>query len=86
MRRLFDDQGKRRTPLQKAHDIIVVCMTPTRKTRIMGKANIQFGVFKVVMGNLMEKGFVKKEDVNYAATLSGIDFADTIAKIHEEFE
>ena len=64
----------RRNNLDISAEILQVAQTGAKKTQIVYKANLNFLLVKKYLKNLIEKGFVNKNDTRYYTTENGRDF------------
>ena len=64
----------RRNNLDISAEILQVAQTGAKKTQIVYKANLNFLLVKKYLKNLIEKGFVNKNDTRYYTTEKGRDF------------
>jgi predicted transcriptional regulator len=71
----------RRNNLDISADILHVSQTGAKKTQIVYKANLNFMIVKKYLRNLIEKGFIEKEDNLYFTTNEGVSFLES----YEEF-
>ena len=55
----------RRNNLDISAEILQIAQTGAKKTQIVYKANLNFLILKKYMKNLIEKGFVNKNDTHY---------------------
>ena len=71
----------RRNNLDICADILQVSQSGAKKTQIVYKANLNFMIVKKYLGNLIEKGFMEKNDNHYFTTNKGVNFLES----YEEF-
>ncbi len=71
----------RRNNLDICADILQVSQSGARKTQIVYKANLNFLIVKKYLSNLIEKGFMEKNDAHYFTTKEGVNFLES----YEEF-
>ncbi len=71
----------RRNNLDICADILQVAQPGARKTQIVYKANLNFMIVKKYLSNLIEKGFMEKNDAHYFTTNKGVNFLES----YEEF-
>jgi predicted transcriptional regulator len=71
----------RRNNLDICADILQVSQSGAKKTHIVYKANLNFMIVKKYLSNLIEKGFIEKNDKLYFTTNKGINFLES----YEEF-
>ena len=89
---------ERRDKLQIYSDIIEACKVPTKLTKIIRLANLQYNTFLTMMPKLLEKKMVKTEKIvrtgrkkidkrtkyTFEATEKGREFKRKINAIYEE--
>ena len=71
----------RRNNLDICADILQVSQSGAKKTHIVYKANLNFMIVKKYLSNLIEKGFIEKNDTLYFTTNKGVNFLES----YEEF-
>ena len=55
--------GRRRDKIEMIHDILHICLKPSRTTYILRLGNIQYNVFKEMMPQLESMNYVEKTEV-----------------------
>jgi len=94
LRNLFADEYKRRDNVQIYADIIKVTQRPTKITKILRYANIQYFSFKDIVNALCKAGFLKtieydgskdaKTKFLYKATDSGLKWCKKVEEIYNQ--
>lgn len=89
-RPLYDETEGRRDSIQLYADVIRVSDTPSKMTRIMRLSNVQFCIFKRVIRDLVEAGFLSesmdtvgsRDHATYEATRDGQKWAENVDTIY----
>jgi len=63
-------------------DVLKVARSPQRKTHLVYKANLNFGIVNKYINYLVEKGWLRKDDKFYSTTEEGEEFLDAFVKMH----
>lgn len=85
MMELFDEKYIRRDRIQVFSDIIQAAKIPTKTTKIMRKANIQYHSFFKMVQNLMDNGLLKKngeEKPTFVATDVGVVWSREVHRLY----
>lgn len=85
MMELFDEKCIRRDRIQVFSDIIQAAKIPTKTTKIMRKANIQYHIFFKMVQNLMDYGLLEKngeEKPTFVATNMGVVWSREVHRLY----
>lgn len=98
---LFANVEERRDKLQIFYDIITVSEKPTKITRILRLANIQYNTFQECIDKLLKAGLLERVDLldrggrssrdkrskfSYKATVLGLDWCQSVEEIYQALE